>query len=218
MDSRAAIDSLLDAQSIFSRNDVKSELLKELERHSGVVNRIASNLKVDKSKLQETIATLDDMAHALKQANGKAALLLTECDLLKSISQRSAIPGGSCAFDLPAYYFWLQQSFESRQKDLQEWCLPFLPTKKAVTLILSFIRESAVPASETANEGFFQETLNQSQSFQLVRVAVERKEPYFVEISGGKHRYTIRFMEPSGCARPRQAEKDINFRLTRCLF
>jgi len=217
-DSRAVIDNLLNIQAIFSRNDVKSELLKELDRHTGLLSRISTSQGVDKPKLSETISELQGISNSLRESSGKAALLLMECDLLKSISQRSTIPGGTCAFDLPSFHYWLQQADEVRKQDLKEWTHPFRPTQKAVNLVLKFIRESALSSSECAISGFYQQTLNQNQSFQLVRVSIDRNAPYFAEISGGKHRYTIRFMQMTMCDRPKQAEDDVKFKLTRCIL
>jgi len=217
-DSRAVIDNLLDIQAIFSRTDVKSELLKELDRHAGILTRIATNHGVDKPKLSETISELQKTADQLRESSGKAAFLMMECDLLKSISQRSTIPGGTCAFDLPTFHFWLQQPDAVRKGDLESWTNPFRATQKAVRLVLKFIRESAFSSNECAIGGFYQQTLDQNQSFQLVRVSIDRDAPYFAEISGGKHRYTIRFMKMSMCDRPKQAENDVNFKLTRCIL
>ncbi|MDD5216280.1 MAG: cell division protein ZapD, partial [Methylococcales bacterium] len=54
---------------------------------------------------------------------------------------------------------------------------------------------------------------------QLLRVSVDAEQPYFVEISGGKHRCTIRFMQPSpNGQRPIQATQDVPFTLMRCVF
>jgi cell division protein ZapD len=217
-DSRAVIDNLLDIQAIFSRTDVKSELLKELDRHAGLLARIATNQGVDKPKLTETISELQETANQLRESSGKAAFLMMKCDLLKSISQRSTIPGGTCAFDLPTFHYWLQQPDEARKCDLKSWTNPFRATQKAVGLVLKFIRESAFSSTECAMGGFFQQTLDQNQSFQLVRVSISRDAPYFAEISGGKHRYTIRFMQMSMCDRPKQADDDVKFKLTRCIL
>lgn len=217
-DTRAAIDSLLSIQTIFSRNDVRSELLKELDRHIVLLSRIAKSQKVDQPKLSKTVSELENISRELHSSTGKIALILMECDLLKSISQRSSIPGGTCTFDLPLYHYWLQQDDELRKHDLSNWIQPFIPTQKAINLILRFIRESSAPSNELARMGFFQQTLDQSQPVQMVRVSLKRDQPYFVEISGGKHRYSVRFMQSSKCERPKQTNEDINFLLTRCVL
>ena len=57
-DKRAAINTLLDILTIFSRNDLKSEILKELKRHSSILNQIASSQGVDASKLDQILSEI----------------------------------------------------------------------------------------------------------------------------------------------------------------
>ncbi len=217
-DNRATVSTLLDILTIFSRNDIKQELLKELDRHSNVLSQISQTQGVDTRKLEDLIVDLDAISNDLYASSGKIGLDLMQSELFKSISQRSSIPGGSCAFDLPEYHYWLQQSEQSRQHDLEQWLKPFETIQNAISIILQFIRESTDCSMETADSGFFQQSLDHTQSFQLLRVGIERLSPYFAEISGGKHRFTVRFMEADTTNRPTQTDKNIQFALTRCLF
>jgi cell division protein ZapD len=52
----------------------------------------------------------------------------------------------------------------------------------------------------------------------LLRVGLRRTQPYFAEISGGKHRFTIRFMNSNASERPTQSEEDVAFQLTCCIL
>jgi cell division protein ZapD len=217
-DSRAVISTLLDMLTIFSRNDLKSEILKELERHSTVLNRISQNSGVDIEKLDYILSDLDDISRNLYSINGKIGMKLMESDLFKSISQRSTIPGGTFSFDLPAYHYWLQQDESRRKHDLEQWIRPFQTIRKAISLILSFIRQSSTPAREMAKAGFYQHSLDRTLSYQLLRVSIDSALPYYAEISGGKHRFTIRFMNAETGDRPTQTTEDVPFELTRCLF
>ena len=142
-----------------------------------------------------------------------------ESDLFQSISQRNSIPGGTCSFDLPAFHYWLEQNHSARQQDLVHWTKPFMDIQAAINLTLNFIRQSSLPAEENAEAGFYQLSLEKSQPFQLLRVGIDQSTPCFAEISGGKHRFTIRFMNPSlNKNRPTQLTKNISFQLTRCVF
>ena len=217
-DSRAVISRLLDILTIFSRNDLKSEILKELERHSSVLSRIGTNQGVDHNKLESILNELDSISQELYGTSGKIGIKLMENELFKTIAQRSSIPGGTCAFDLPEYHFWLEQNEQTRHQDLLEWIAPFRPIRKAIDLILLFIRQSSVPTREVAESGFFQQSLDHNQSCQLLRVTIDSSMPCFAEISGGKHRFTIRFMCAAKNERSSQTGDDIEFLLTRCIF
>ncbi len=217
-DSRAVIASLLDILTIFSRNDLKSEILKELDRHSTVLTKISQNQNVDQSRLEQILDQLDAISKDLYATNGKIGYSLMESELFKTVSQRSSIPGGTCAFDLPEYHHWLQQSDEQRKQDLEFWIQPFKSIRIAIDLILSFIRQSTTASNECAKAGFYQQTLDRGLPFQLLRIAFDRSLPFFADISGGKHRFTVRFMTADTYERPTQTSSDINFQLTRCLF
>jgi len=219
-DTRAAIDTLLDILTIFSRNDLKSETLKELDRHANILGQIAHHDNVDRIKVGQILEELTMLSKAIYGHSGKIGQALLENDLFQSISQRSAIPGGTGSFDLPAYHFWLEQDKALQKKNLQQWIQQFSVIRKGIMLILDFIRQSGVPSQETARAGFFQKSLDSSLSYQLLRVAVDHSVPCYAEISGGKHRFSVRFMTPSngGGGRPVQSPDDIPFALTCCLF
>ena len=218
-DKRAAITVLLDIMSIFRRNDLKSEILKELDRHVTILNKIANSQGVDTELLDNILDQLAQISKKLYAVNGKIGINIMESDLFQSIAQRSSIPGGTCSFDLPEYHYWLEQDESIRLKDLQHWSSPFNDIHTAIDLILNFIRNSRPANQEVAVAGFFQISLDRSQPFQLIKVSLDKSLPCFAEISGGKHRCTSRFMEPSADdKRPAQSTDDIPFTLTCCLF
>jgi cell division protein ZapD len=218
-DKRAAITVLLDIMSIFRRNDLKSEILKELDRQATVLGKIANSEGVDTEKLQNILDQLAHISKKLYAVTGKIGIHIMESDLFQSIAQRSSIPGGTCSFDLPEYHYWLKQDEVIRLKDLQHWSSPFIDIHTAIDFILDFIRNSRSASQEVAVAGFFQISLDKSQPFQLIKVSLDKSLPCFAEISGGKHRCTIRFMEPAtDDNRPTQSIDDIPFTLTCCLF
>ncbi len=218
-DKRAAISALLDIITIFRRNDLKSEILKELDRHANVLNKIAHNRSVDTEKLEELLSTLKHTSKKLYATNGKIGAHVMECDLFQSIAQRSSIPGGTCSFDLPEFHYWLEQDEVIRLKDLEHWSRPFTDIRTAIDLILNFIRNCSSPTQEVAEAGFFQFLLDTHQSHQLLKVSLDKSISCFVEISGGKHRCTVRFMVPAADnKRPTQSPDNIPFALTCCLF
>ncbi len=221
IDKRAAMSVLLDIIAIFKRNDLKSEILKELERQAGVLSKIAQNQNdnLDTKKLQELLLQLRETSQKIYASTGKIGNHLIDNDLFQSIAQRSSIPGGTCSFDLPEFHFWLSQNEEIYQQDLQNWSAPFVEIGEAIDLVLGFIRNGCSVNEEIAPAGFFQITLDTNLPNQLLRVSIDAVQPYFAEISGGKHRCSIRFMQPSPKGqRPIQAVQDVPFTLMRCVF
>ncbi|GAB4358174.1 MAG: cell division protein ZapD [Gammaproteobacteria bacterium] len=217
-DSRASMNSLLEILSIVSRSDLKSEIIKELERHSANLVAMQNNPQVDKERLIEIVQRLDSLASRLHSHQGQIAQNLRHNEFLSSIRQRSAIPGGTCAFDLPAYYHWLQESAPERVEQLMAWYGEFSLLRSGVDIILELTRSSSTPTLEVATNGFYQQPLPPNLPCHMLRVTVPRTSPYYAEISGSRHRFTIRFMEASVSGRAVQTSDNVEFELTRCIL
>ncbi len=216
-DSRAALRALFDLMSVFTRSDIKTELIKELERQANFLEALARNPQVDQQRLNEVLDEMDllrDRLHTLQTQS----LEYRDNEFLNAIRRRSTIAGGCCDFDLPAFHHWLCQPEEKRILDLQGWLEPFDPIRQSVLLLLRLIRDSGEPTPELAEGGFFQRNLDPGVSCQLVRVALDETLPYVPEISGGKHRFNIRFLHHSLTGRPRQVEENVPFQLTCCVL
>lgn len=216
--TRAAVAGLLDMLSVFSRADIKADLIKELDRHREKLAGINRTSGVDSERLDQILSQLEQATGGLYQVSGPIGQQLRKNEFLKTILQRSSIPGGSCAFDLPAYHYWLQLPYDRRRDDLVNWMQTLEPILEAVTLILSLIRNSSDPTAELAAGGFFQRSLDPQTPAHMVRVGLPRETWLFAEISGGKHRFNIRFMDPADMERPVQTPQDIQFVLNTCIL
>lgn len=215
---RAALSSLLDIISIFGRTDLKAEILKELERQSALLGTLENKPGVDKERLGGLLDEIDVLVDRLHATKGQIGQELRHNEFLNSIKQRSSIPGGTCDFDLPGYHYWLEQPAEHRYKDLRGWLSYFDTVRQSIDLILRLIRQSAVPTKERAQAGFHQQTLDPSLPCQLVRVALPAHSPYVAEVSGGKHRFTVRFLHHTMDGRTVQADNTVEFELTCCVI
>lgn len=215
-DSRAAIVGLLDVYSIISRADIKSELLKELERYSGLLEALDKNPNVDSSKLTSVLDQIDVYIDRLHGMTGPVAGELRQNELLNTVRQRISIPGGACEFDLPSYHYWLSRPAEQRVADLKQWLAPFEVVRASISLIVRLVRDSIPPTQQMAVDGFFQQTLDPNAPTQLIRVGLPRSYPLYAEISGGKHRFSIRFMKLNIYDRDVATEQDVAFDLACC--
>lgn len=217
-DSRAAMAGLIEVVTMFNRYDLKSELLKEIDRHNQVLNKLSGNPNVDENKVGQILAELEEVGTLLYRNTGKLGQSLMEAELFKAVSQRNAIPGASCSFDLPSFHYWLEQDGATRKNDLKRWMEPFATVQAAIHLLMGFLRGSTRATREIAQRGFYQKTLDHNLSFQLLRIHVERHYPCFAEISGGKHRFTVRFLTHTLDEKPSVFQDDVEFRLACCLI
>jgi cell division protein ZapD len=216
--SRVTIDILVELAAVLARTDLKTEILKELERHTQKLARIRHQPDIDRHTLSQILDSLEQASRQVYGLEGQIGQKLRNNEFIKAVSQRSAIPAGTCTFDLPQFHHWLQQPAKLRQEQLHLWLRELQPAQSAITLLLRLTRGSSLPRDEVAEAGFFQQSLDSQTPAQLIRVSVPLHSPCYAEISGNKHRFTVRFIEPSATDRPSQTTRDIAFRLTCCIL
>ncbi len=216
--SRSAVTILMDIIAITARADVKNELIKELDRYIGNLDRLSSQRGIDPDALAAVMDNLKRTVDAIHALNGPIGHSAREDEFLKSIALRSSIPGGTCSFDLPHFHYWLLQEPELRQARFLEWLKDLKPAIVAIELALSLVRSSSAPRQMLAEGGFYQEALDAMIPAQMLRVSVAVEQDIFPEISGHKNRFSIRFMSAESRGRAKQHFEDVMFRLTCCVF
>ena len=216
--TRVAVESLLDITAVTARSDLRTEIIKELDRNLTALDRIARQPGVDPAALTRVQHDLEQTRAGLDALRSPIGQTAREDEFLKAVAQRGCIPGGACSFDLPQFHHWLVQSPERRQSRLDYWLRDLRPADAAIRLVLSLARGSTAPRQVTAVCGFFQEALDLTAPAQMVRVALPGGGSLYPEISGHKNRYSIRFMDSEARGRPAPTAEDVDFRLTCCVF
>jgi len=215
--SRAAVSSLLEILAITGRGDARSDVLKEIERQLAVLRDYQARPGVDASRLNAVVSTLTQRRDSLGNAGAASLAGLRDNEFLAAIKHRSAIPGGTCEFDLPDYCHWLHLPAEVRRADFNEWLTALKPLCETIGDILWVTRENSRPRHETATGGTFQLAFERENPIHLLRILLPGDSPLYPEISGSHHRCSIRFLEWSDAHnRPVQADGDVPFVLTCC--
>ena len=140
--SRAAVGSLIDILAITTRGDVRSEVLKEVERHLSQLEGFDNRAGVDGGRLRALINNLSRLRASLSAAGNTYLQPLRDSEFLAAIKHRSAIPGGTCEFDLPDFFFWLNQDAASRTQAFNEWLALLRPLCDAVAEVLWLTRQN----------------------------------------------------------------------------
>ena len=215
--TRATVAGLLEIMAILSRGDVRSEVHKELDHQLDVLQRFQSQPGVDARRLDALIRNLIESRAEIDGVGTQYLQPLKESDFLNGIKNRSAIPGGTCEFDLPEYSHWLRQPHDRRQEDLMRWIGTIRSLCDAVTEVLWLIRETAPPVDKLAINGMYQHNMQKDANCRLLRVNLSDDSTLYPEISGSQHRFTVRFLEWSTIdSRAVQTGHDVPFQLSIC--
>ncbi|RMG34002.1 MAG: cell division protein ZapD [Gammaproteobacteria bacterium] len=217
-EARAALRALLDISVILARADIKSELIKEMDRYHLSLAPMADLPNVDRDRLQHILQNLENSQRALRGIKGQLGAGLRSSEFLNSVLQRTAIPGGGFDFDLPQLHYWLALPQAERLLQLDDWRSEIAAVHEAVELLLGLIRNSTTFSPCQANAGFYSQSLPSEASVQMIRVRLPADSPVYAEISGGKHRFSIRFMDSSDWEHPVQTARNLGFELNVCII
>ena len=170
--SRAAVSSLIDILAVIARGDVRSDALKELERQLTTLGEFQAKPGVDQSRLKTLVANLSRLRADLMKVGIASLQPLKDSEFLSAIKHRSAIPGGTCEFDLPDYLYWLSQPNEARKQTFNQWLALLRPVCDAVAELLWLTRQFGRSRQECAGGGTFTITFDRDNPLQLLRIAL----------------------------------------------
>ena len=216
VDHHYALATIFEIMDVGSRADLKSDLLKELERHKTQFNSYRGNPSISEQALDTVVARIEDAFANLNELPGKAGAALNGNEWLMSIRSRISIPGGTCEFDLPAYYAWQQLPAQRRRADLLKWVETLMPLAAALQVLLGLLRDSGVPHKVVTSGGQYQQSLPPGRVYNLMRVRLDTAEEVVPEISGHRLMVSVRLMRQDAEGRLRPATTDTSFELTLC--
>ena len=130
-------------------------------------------------------------------------------------ASRAGIPGGTCEFDLPAYYAWQHHPAGDRRADLERWANTLAPLAESIHLLLKLLRDSGAAQKVIATGGQLQQNLPQGRTFQLLRLRIDPTLGLVPEISGNRLMVSVRLMRQNG-ERLQPGGGDTPFELTLC--
>lgn len=182
--------ALIDA---LERNDVRPDLIKDIERCESQLVRWSQHPSVSDKKLQLMLQQALRLQSELLRS-GKLVSNLKDDKFLAPLRQRFALPGGCCYFDMPQLQYWLALPAMERQQQQAEWLAQLQLTEQAIQFVLSFIRERGQFSEVYTDNGFYQQNAEQ---FELLRIKYSHSCCSFPTVSGNRYRYAIRFMQLS---------------------
>lgn len=183
--------SLSELLEIVERNDIRNDLMKDLDEQKQKLSLWNDVPGVDLTVLNHLINQINTVTSSLS-THSLLAQELRQDKLISSIRKRLTIPGGCCNFDLPAFYLWLQLSQQTRDKIMEQWLSSLTTLKDAITLLLSLIRQSGIFETQPYHNNFYQ---SPTKIINLLRVRIPVSHQAYPLISGNASRYTIRFAQ-----------------------
>ena len=215
-DHHFALVTIFEIMDVAARVDLKADVLKDLDKQKALLDSYRGNPSIATELLDQIIGRMDECFAALTAQNGKTGQILTENDWLMAIRSRISIPGGTCEFDLPAYYTWQQYLPVRRRNDLMQWTQTLMPLAEALQVLLGLLRDSGAPHKVAAESGQYQQSLGQGRVYQLLRLRIDPSLGLIPEITGHRLKILIRLMRQDEEGRLKSTTDNAGFELTLC--
>ncbi len=204
-----ALFSIIDT---LERNDIRGDLIKDLEKLEQNLVLWSRSPDVDSSALDENIKKTVSLLCHLKSPTPQW-FKIKDDKFLVGLKQRYAMQGGSSSFDLPQLTFWLNQSEEKITHHVRHW-LEFLEQiSSSLSLILMFIRQRSSFEPIDVDSGFYQDV---GEGILLLRIKLDTSALVYPTVSGNRFRYSIRFMLPCSETGKKYHDQKVSFQLARC--
>lgn len=217
VDHHFALSTIFEIMDVASRADLKSDLLRDLERYKQQFMGYRGNPAIQESALDDVLARIERVYDGLNELQGKAGQSLASNDWLMSIRSRISIPGGTCEFDLPSYFAWQHEPAAKRQADLQQWVATLTPLAEALQLMLRLLRDAGHPHMVAAPCGQYQQNIKESRTPLLLRLRIDPALGLIPEINANRLMVSIRLMRPDAEGKLKIAsDTDSGFELTLC--
>lgn len=217
LDHHFAFVTIFEIIEVAARAELKSDVLKDLEKHKQHMIAFRGNPSIAADVLEGVISQIETAFGAVNAQTGKAGAALNDNEWMTSVRSRIAIPAGTCEFDLPAYFHWQHFGAVRRREDLMRWASTLWPLAQAINLLLKLLRDTGSAQKVVANAGQFQQHLPQGRTYQLLRLRIDETLDLVPEISGNRLIVSVRLLRPSADDKlPAACTEDAGFELTLC--
>jgi cell division protein ZapD len=203
---------LFSITDILERNDIRGDLLKDLEKLEKNLVLWSRAPDIDTSAIEVNLQQTVSLVCQLRPAPAQWTQLKAD-KFLSGLKKRFAMQAGSCTFDLPQLQFWLHQDLTTIVTDIEHWLSMLSKISEALALVLKFIRQRATFSSITSESGFYQ---GSGEGLVLLRVKLNQNAHCFPTVSGNKFRYSIRFVKPYDKSDSEPSNQSVNFSLACC--
>lgn len=214
---QAAIGAIFDLSDVAARSDLRNELVQELVRQRlSVEESTKSAIGAEAEHLALKLKEFAEVSADVSRIVGRSGQSIRDNEWLQLIRNRQQLPGGTCEFDIPQLHFWLSRPPAQRRAELETLASSFMPTIRAISLILERMRETTLIRDAEAVNGMLQLPVS-GRSYTLARIWLPQDATLVPEASANKYMLWLRFSRPDERFRLHVVKERVPFRLGLCL-
>ncbi|HFB65062.1 MAG TPA: cell division protein ZapD [Aeromonadales bacterium] len=185
---KAALFRMMEIIDFFERNDIRSELLKELERLQQTMQVLIDNPAVDSSKLNYFMNQLSKLSSSLN-LEGRPCDVLKQDEFLTIVRQKWSLGATLCSFDSPQIKHFVSMGSDYTYEKLSEWMGKIKIYRTSVNVILKLYRESGAFTQCITQNLNYQQAIDNKIKMVAIKLPIEI--PFVPEVSLGAHRLSM---------------------------
>ena len=194
---QAAVMVLLEIYSLSSRLDVKSTTLHIMDNLAQTIRQNRNIDNAEQVRMGRILVKLEEKSKQLYSLSGQLGQHLKTNNFLNILMQRATIAGGINGLDIPLFSYWLSLPEKKRVSDLNDWVSPYSLAFSSIEVLMDLILEGKETQQLIAEGGFYQASLSPENEYQILSVELPDNVPFYPEISAGKQRFSVRFVDAS---------------------
>lgn len=215
-DLQTSIDTFSSLLNVLDKQELRSKYFQAFSHARFVLKKI-SNDDVCHDKLHIALSKIQSILNVLSKEHGKFAEALRMQTFFKHIMQHQHLPGSESGQLMPDYYLWLNQPHTKCLDDMESWLVHLRDIDEISKTHLAFVRESGDFQEETADNGFYQHSID--NRCQLIRIKLLAHQSVYPKVSVGQHGVSIQFFHQVDMAKPsNKLTSNITFQIASCFL
>ncbi len=213
--SCSCIRAMLQIIELTNRPDLKSKFIKCISQYKNNLHNINF---LDLAEKHDIESRLHNFMAELLSSSQRIGDSLRRNEFLNTARLIFATPGGDADFSVPGFSLWLKSDAAVRQAQLVEWMHEFTKLESLCHILLALTRRSEHKSEITCEKGFYQQLLDVDQYYQMLSIDLPLDLNVYPEVSIGKHRLCIRFVQTdfSKNGHASQVQQSFTFKLGLC--
>lgn len=184
-----ALQNIIEIIKLAEKPELKSRFIKELMRVEHAVNKSQAGIP------NSVYARLFVQIQVLSHISGRFGETIHQDPFLQVIRLTQPTHSIECELDSPQLLLWLQLAPTHRQHDLVNWLQHLRTLYDTVNVYLALLRQTAVYQTITLLNGFYQRSLPNQPSCQLILLKMDTHCGLVPKIQLGHHGLSLRLCE-----------------------
>lgn len=181
-----ALKNIIEIIKLIEKPELKSRFIKDLMRFEHLFVRAQESFS--NTRYADLVVQLQLLHHVA----GKFGEHIHQDPFLQSIRLAQSAHQSDCELHAPQLWYWLEADPAYRKQQLSHWIEQLRLLYDTTTLYLALLRETATFEIIPMHHGFYQRSLTEKATCQLIMLRMEKQSAIIPKMQLGHHGLSLR--------------------------